>query len=156
MRYEWQSDGTITRDGTIVARAEKSFWRERATLSVEGRDYEVSSHGFTGGTIEVTLAGAVHRTLVRQGWSVSRWTVTGGPVELTVAPAGWLTQRMTVSDTTQTIGELATSSFFSRRPVFDVVVGPESEPPVLDVVVLLWLDSVVLRRRSNAAAQGAT
>ena len=153
MELDWASGDVIVADGVEVARAERSWWRERAEVQVGPELWGYRSEGgWTRSTLVGELDGAVRLRATRTGFFSSRWVVEGGPEPLEVATSGWWGTRLSISRAGGVIGEARTSGFFTTRSRITL-----SEPVSTQVgCFLLWVAHVELNRRQSSAGAGAS
>ncbi|SED04630.1 hypothetical protein SAMN04489844_3552 [Nocardioides exalbidus] len=153
MEYDWARGDVIQADGVEVARASRSWFRERAEVEIGPEVWEFRSNGWGGSELTASLAGTVHYGARRSGFLTSRWTISVGD-ELDLRTAGLFSSRLTLSRAGTPIGEVTRSGIFTGRPRLTV-----SEP--LDTragCFVLWVSYVELNRQSSdgGAAAAAT
>lgn len=149
MELDWASGDVILADGVEVARADRSWFRERAEVQVgpETWDYR-SEGGWTRSTLVGELDGVVRFRATRTGFFSSRWTVEGGPDPLEVASSGFWGTRLSISRAGIVVGDARASGFFTTRSRISL-----SEPVSMQAgCFLLWVAYVELSRRASSAA----
>ena len=150
MELDWASGDVILADGVEVARAERSWFRERAEVQVGTQLWEFRSNGWGGSELVASLDGTAHFGARRSGFLSSTWTLdVGEPLEL--KQAGWFGSRLTLSRGGTPVGEATRTGMFTSRP--RLVLGEPLETRV--AVFVLWVAYVELNRQASSSAGGS-
>ncbi|MDH2416383.1 hypothetical protein [Nocardioides sp. CER19] len=151
MRYEWGRDHALLRDGETVGTAEKSWWRERATVSTDAGTWSFRALGWK--RLMITGPDGIERLgAVRTGWLSEVWTVTGEHGTYEVRPAGILSSRLVVRRAGAEVGRLTPARWWTDRPALEL----STELSLGDAVLLLWVGYVIRQRTTAAGSGGAT
>ena len=152
MELRWASGGVISADGVEVARAERSWFRERAEVQIGPATWHYRSDGgWTRSRLVGELDGVVRMRATRSGAFSSRWTVDTGSGQVELASAGWFGSRLTVAragaGAGAVIGEGRPAGSFSTRPRLTL-----GEPVSTQAACfLLWVVHVELSRRQASS-----
>lgn len=153
MRVDWDRGNVILVDGQEVARADRSWLRERAEVQVGTDLWLFRAEGIWGRPPLVAELDGVARMGARaSGFLTTTWAVDAGAGSLEVAQAGMFSSRLLVVRGGARIGEIGRSGFFTNRPQMDLTEA-------VDVPVacfLLWLAFVEFNRRQSQAAAAST
>src|SRR6476469_3737797 len=152
MELDWASGDVILADGVEVARAERSWFRERAEVQIGPELWEFTSNGWLGSELTASLDGTTYFGARRSGFLSSTWTLdVGEPLEL--KQAGWFASRLVVSRAGSPIGEVSRTGLFTSRPRLELVEPLETRAAVF----VLWIAYVELNRQSSdGGSAGAT
>ena len=149
MRYEWGRDHQLLCDGQVVGTAERSWWRERATVTTETATWSFRAQGWS--RVLVTGAdGAERLAATRRGWFTESWTVTGDAATYDLRPAHAFTSRLTVRRGAEQVGEVTAARWWSDRPALELA----ADVPLADAVLLLWVAYVVRQRITESGSSG--
>ena len=144
MELDWASGDVILADGVEVARAERSWFRERAEVQIGSQLWEFRSNGWGGSELTASLDGTIHFGARRSGFFSSTWTLqVGEPLEL--KQAGWFGSRLTLSRAGAPIGEVTRSGLLTSRPQLGLVEALETRAAVF----VLWVAYVELNRQAS-------
>ena len=144
MELDWASGDVILADGVKVARAERSWFRERAEVQIGSQLWEFRSNGWGGSELTASLDGTVHFGARRSGFFSSTWTLhVGEPLEL--KQAGWFGSRLTLSRAGSPIGEVTRSGLFTSRPQLGLAESLETRVAVF----VLWVAYVEHNRQAS-------
>jgi len=153
MELDWASGDVILADGVEVARAERSWFRERAEVQIgpELWTYRAAG-GWTWSNLVAEIDGVERLHAQRSGFFVNRWAVTGGEQPYEVATSGFWGARLAISRAGVQVGEARTSGIFTARSRIAL-----TEPVTPQVgCFLLWVSYVEFTRRANSGAGAAT
>ena len=151
MELDWASGDVILADGVEVARADRSWFRERAEVQIGSQLWEFRSNGWGGSELTASLDGTVHFGARRSGFLSSTWTLDVGE-SLELKQAGWFGSRLTLSRAGSPIGEAARTGMFTSRPRLGLVEPLETRVAVF----VLWVAYVELNRQaSDGGSAGA-
>jgi hypothetical protein len=150
MRYEWDRNHRLLRDGEAVGTAAKSWWRERATVDTDAGSWSFRAQGWK--RVMVTAPDGTERLgAIRTGWVTEVWTVTGDGAEYEVRPARVFSSRLAVRRAGAEVGQLTPARWWTDRPALEI----STELPLADAILLLWV-GYVIRQRTTAAAASST
>lgn len=144
MDLDWASGDIILADGAEVARAERSWFRERAEVQIGPQLWEFRSNGWGGSDLTASLDGTIHFGARRSGFLSSTWALdVGEPLEL--KQAGWFASRLVLSRAGSPIGAASRTGLFTSRPRLEL-----AEPLEIRVAVfVLWIAYVELNRQAS-------
>lgn len=149
MRCTWERGDVLSIDGVAVADLSRSWFRERATATVDGVTWHLGAEG--SDRVARRAQGADPEVRARRTSLFGRtWEVGTASASYTVRSAGLFSRRMSVDKDGRQIGELVPRAF-SDRPALTTSV----DLPHVDAVFLLWLGFVLARRASSSSAGGA-
>ncbi len=144
MEIDWARGNIVIVDGREVARAERSWLRERAEVQIGSQSWLFRSDGWAGSTLRAELDGVTHFAARRSGFLTSRWTFDVGE-QLTLAQTGWFGTRLTLSRGSSVIGQCVRSGLVTSRPRLELVEDLE----VRIACFVLWVAYVELNRQSS-------
>jgi hypothetical protein len=154
MEYGWGRGDVIVADGVEVARADRSWLRERAEVRVgaEQWTFEATGSWLTRRRLVGLLDGAELMAAEPRGFWQTSWEITAAGEELSLSPAGVLTSRMVLTRSGAEVGSVRASHLLTHRPELTSTV---SLAPAVAAFVL-WVAFVELTRRSARASSGST
>jgi len=141
----------VLSDGVVVATLHASNWKEAATAEIGSRSWVFSKRGRElTGRWAAEPADAARLRARETSWWKGTWSaeVDGMPVQ--VASASWWKGTHRYSAGGRHLGESGTTGSWSSRPTLSV----SGDLSLDSQVFLLWLE-LVLSRRSSAAAAAA-
>lgn len=144
MEFDWAKGDVIVVDGVEVARAERSWLRERAQVQIGPELWEFRANGWSGSELSASLDGVPHYVARRSGFFSSTWTIDAAE-RLRLRQGGFFSTRLTLSRDGAPIGEVTRSGVFTSRPRLTVA---EPLDPRLGCFVL-WVAYVELNRQSS-------
>ncbi|MCF6377606.1 hypothetical protein L2K70_08320 [Nocardioides KLBMP 9356] len=153
MELDWAKGNVILADGVEVARAERSWFRERAEVQIgpEAWLYRATS-GWTWSSLVAELDGVERLQARRSGFFTNRWAVTGGPEPYEVTNSGFWGTRLAISRRGTQVGEARMSGVFTTRSRIEL-----TEPVTPQVgCFLLWVSHVEFTRRAHSNGAGAS
>lgn len=152
MEFDWGRGDVIVVDGAEVARADRSWLRERAEVQIGPELWHYRAEGgWTRSRLVAELDGAVRFSAQRSGWFSSTWVVDAGGQQLELASAGFFGSRLVVKRHGMPIGEAHRSGVFTTRTRIEVTER-------LDTALgcfLLWVAYVEYSRRQSSAGSSA-
>lgn len=149
MLVRWERDGSITADGRQIATLDKSFFRERAEVVVDGQRW-VFGKEFAG-PLFAEHEGQQKMRADKAGFFSSTWRIEGASdPTLEIKRAGMFSSGYVVLAQGKVVSEVKKGSFWSNRPEARL---PGEVPPIEGVFVL-WV-CYILAQREDSAAQGS-
>lgn len=149
MEFDWARGDVIVVDGTEVARADRSWFRERADVQIGPELWHYRAEGgWTRSRLVAELDGVTRLTAQRSGFFASTWAVEVAGQQLELSPAGFFGLRLVVRRAGVQIGEAHRSGVLTTRTRIEV-----TEP--LDVPTgcfLLWVAYVEYNRRASSSS----
>ena len=152
MELDWAGGNVILADGVEVARAERSWFRERAEVQIGPELWQFRAEGWGSGSLLADLDGPTHYAARRSGFFTSKWALDlGHPLELT--QAGLFSTRLALTRGGTQIGEVTRSGMFTSRPRLTLTEPLDTRAGCF----VLWVAHVELNRQSDGGASaGAT
>ncbi|CUR58996.1 hypothetical protein NOCA1170007 [metagenome] len=152
MDFDWARGDVIVVDGTEVARAERSWLRERAEVQIGPELWHYRAEGgWTRSSLVAEVDGVARFTARRSSLFSTTWTVDAAGDQLEVASAGFFGTRLVVKRAGTVIGEVSRSGIFTTRTRLETSTD-------LDVPLgcfLLWVAYVELNRRQSSAGSSS-
>lgn len=146
MEYDWESGDLIMAGDREIARADRSWFRERADVQI-GPDLWTfrTDGGFFSQSLLAELNGEERLRASPGGMWAKVWTVStmAGAIELKTK--GLLGTKISVLRDGQEIGEVSTSGFFTNRPSLII----DFDLPDVEAVFILWVAYVEFNRASD-------
>ena len=152
MELDWARGDVIVADGVEVARAERSWFRERAEVQIGPELWLYrATGGWTWSSLVAEVDGVERLHAQRSGFFANRWTITGGPETYEITTSGFWGARLAISRAGSQVGEARTSGFFTTRSRIEL-----TEPVTPQVgCFLLWVSFVEFTRRAQTNGAGA-
>lgn len=139
--FEWNSGGALVANGGVIARAARSWWRERAEVTVGGQGLTFRSPW--GALVAETAEGTeVCRAERGSFFSEEKWDISGTGGRYGFNSGGFFTSRMLVERDGYEIGEILPDRWLTDRPQMELTV----DIPDVDAAFLLWVAYVVRQR----------
>lgn len=152
MEFDWARGDVIVVDGTEVARAERSWLRERAEVQIGPELWHYRAEGgWTRSSLVAELDGIARFSARRSGVFSTTWTVDAPGQQLEVASAGFFGSRLVVRRAGTPVGEVGRSGIFTSRTRLETTED-------LDLRLgcfLLWVAHVELNRRQSSAGSSS-
>lgn len=143
MHVRWERDGTISANGRAIAQVDKSFWRERAEVVLEGQPWVFGTE--FGGSLFAESQGRQQLRAEKAGFFGSSWRITGASdPTLEIKKAGLFSNGWSVLAQGEVVSEVTSGSFWTNRPEATL---PGEVPPIEGVFVL-WVCYTLSQRES--------
>jgi hypothetical protein len=141
--FSW--DLTVLEDSKPVAELRLSTWRERGTLTVQGKDYKVYREGVMTGAFILesdtkVLARAIKPSVFRRSFELEY-----AGKQYTLRSQGW--SRYSLFHGDERLGSISRGFFSRKRATVDL---PEDLPLVLRLF-LTWLVMILWKRDANSS-----
>lgn len=150
MHVEWESDGSITADGRVIARVDKSFWRERAELDLDGEQWLFRS---SWGEFVAEVGGRPGYVASKQGFFSNAWAVEGASdATLQIKKGGLFSTGYDILVHGQVVTRVKGASFWTNRPQADF----PSDVPVAEAVFVLWVCYLLMKRDSSSSSSSSS
>ena len=150
MEFDWGKGDVIHVDGVEVARAGRSWFRERAEVQIGPELWEFRATGWSGSELSASLDGVPHFVARRSGIFTSTWTIDAGePFEL--RQAGLFSSRLALSRGGTPIGEVARSGLLTSRPRLQLAEPVDTRLGCF----VLWVAYVELNRQNDGGSSAA-
>lgn len=144
MHVEWES-GAITADGRVVAEVDKSFWRERAEVVVDGEQWVFRSDW---SRLVAESGDVVHYTASKRGMFSSHWVIEGASdTTLEIKSSGFFSSGYDILAQGAVVSQVKSGSIWSTKPQADL---PDSVP-LGEAVFVLWVCYTLMQRDSNSS-----
>ena len=144
--FSW--DFTVQEGSQPIAKIDHSLWREKGTLTIEGKDYRVYREGVMRGEFVLESDGKVLARAEKPSAFRRSFVVTHAGREYTLQAQSALRRPFVLLQGSQEVGWITPQGIFSRKTQVDL---PEVLPlPVR--VFLLWLTIVLWKRDADSAA----
>jgi hypothetical protein len=139
---------TVSQQSRPIAGFDISWWRERGSLTVEGKTYPVSREGMMSGDFVLEsdrgiLARATKLSALRRSF-----TVVSGAKTYTLRAKQAFRRSFVLLDGDREIGRIAPESAWGRRASANL----PADVPLPVQVFLVWLTVLLWKRDSDAAA----
>lgn len=145
-RHWFTWDFALFQDGTKLAEARTSAWRERGTLAVGGAVFRVQRERIFSGAFQLEKDG----TVIARAWKPSAFTrrlvIDAGGIPFELRPRNPFSRSFGLFEGERRIGTLSAAGIFSRR--MHVNVPERVSLPLSSFMV--WLTFVLWMRDSNA------
>src|SRR4051812_40653832 len=111
MRYEWDRNRRLLRDGAVVGTAARSWWGGRATITTGAGSWSIRTEGRK--RLMVTGPDGTERVgAIRTGRVAEVWTVTGDHATYEVRPGRVFRSRLAVRVAGAEVGQLTTARWW--------------------------------------------
>lgn len=144
--FSW--DYVVSDNSQHVADIDISWWREKGTLTVEGRDYGVYRQRPMSGKFVLESNGAIVASAEKPSSLTRRLLIEHAGRQYELKPRGMFSRTFQLHAGPTMVGSLAARGVFSRRMNVDL---PETLPLAVRVFVM-WLTVILWKRESEAAA----
>jgi len=147
--FSW--DFTVQEGSRDVAKIDVSWWREKGTLTVQGKDYHVYREGVMSGLFVLESAGAVLARAEKPSAFRRMFVIEHAGRQYTLQAKSAFRRAFVLLQGSQEVGWITPQGVFSRKSTVDL---PESLPTPVKVFIL-WLTVILWKREADAAASGA-
>lgn len=153
MEFTWARGDVILGDGNEVARANRSWWGERADLQIGAESWLFHASGsWWGQRLLVAERDGVEWYRATPSGVFSRtWTIDAGPYHLQMSRPHLFTSRLDIVRAGAPIGSVRKSGVFSTRPL--LAMAEPIDPRV--GCFLLWVAFIEFARSQRQAGAGA-
>jgi len=137
----------VTLQNRQIADIDISWWREKGTLTVEGRQYGVHRERLMSGKFILDLDGTIVATAQKPSSLRRRLLIDHAGTQYELKPRDMFTRTFQLYAGSTLVGSLSAKGLFSRRMNVDL---PEALPLPVRVFVM-WLTVLLWKRDSEAA-----
>lgn len=146
--FSW--DYAVSRDHDHLADIDISWWREKGTLTVDGRQYGVYRERPLSGKFILESDGRIVASAEKPSSLRRRLLIEHADKQYELKPRGMFTRTFELHSGPTTVGSLSAKGVFSRRMNVDL---PEALPLPVRVFVM-WLTVILWKRDAQAASAG--
>ncbi len=144
--FSW--DFAVQEGEKPVAKLDLSLWREKGTLTIEGKDYRVYREGLLRGEFCLECEGKILARAEKPSAFRRSYIVSHAGREYTLQARSPWRRPFILLQGSQEIGSIAPQRIFTRKANADL---PDSLPLPLRVF-LLWLTVILWKREAESAA----
>lgn len=141
----------VSHDEDHLADIDISWWRERGTLTVDGRDYGVYRERPLSGRFVLESNGEVVASAVKPSAFTRRLIIEHAGMQYELRPQGLFSRTFELHSGPGIVGSLSAKGIFSRRMIVDL---PEALPLAVRVF-LMWLTVILWKRDAEASSAGS-
>ena len=143
--FSW--DYAIQDQGRIISQLDLSVFRERATFSIQGQDFEIHRQGLMAGSFLLTQHGQTIVDAQKPSFLTRRFVVNIGNTTYDFRVPSIFSRSMVLYDQRRHVGTISRAGLFSRRAIVDL--PNEIDPPVQ--IFLLFLTVILWKRQSRSS-----
>ncbi|MDQ2640372.1 MAG: hypothetical protein M3Y79_07320 [Pseudomonadota bacterium] len=146
-RHWFSWNYTVSRETDRLADLNISWWREKGTLTVDGRQFSVYRERMMSGKFILESDGAVVASAEKPSSLRRRLLIEHAGRQYELKPHGLFSRTYDLHEGSAVIGSMSARGFFTRRMNVDL---PETLPLPVRLFVT-WLTVLLWKRESDAA-----
>jgi hypothetical protein len=151
-RHWFSWNYAVSRQDKHIADIDISWWREKGTLTVDGRNYGVRRERPMSGKFILESDGTAVASAKKPSSLRRRLLIEHAGIEYELKPRDMFTRTFELHAGTEVVGTLSATGMFTRRMNVDL---PETLPLPMRVFVT-WLTVMLWKRDSEAASAGGS